>query len=115
MSSVSLFVLLRLGRVVGTVFRGLLVGRLAADGALQGVPHAAHEDGAEEVLERQERVVDAEQDGRQPEVDEEDGHSEVDDGVRRLNQPLPLQQKHDRRRHTALGYAAEKTRKAVNG
>lgn len=61
----------------------LLLVLAAAQDLGQTVPDAAHEEGTEEVLERYEGVVDAEEDGGELEVDEEDDDAQVDEGVRR--------------------------------
>ena len=82
---------------------------LARHGLLEGVEHTPHEDGAEEVLERQEGVVYAEDGGHEAEVDEEDGDAEVDDGEGRGDDAIVGQQEDDTGRQTALGDTVNET------
>ena len=81
----------------------VLRGLLARHRLLEGVEHTPHEDGAEEVLEGQEGVVDAEDGGHETEVDEEDSDAEVDDGEGRGDDPVVGQQEDDAGCQTALG------------
>ena len=53
----------------------------AVESFLNDVEDAAHTDGTEEVLEGDEGVGDAEEEGGELEVDEEDDNSEIDEGV----------------------------------
>lgn len=91
---------------------GLLLGLAAAEQLRQAVPDAAQEERAEQVLERHERVVDAQQDGRQLEVDQEDDDAEVDQRVRRGDQVgLLVQHENDGRDHRGLCVAANERQK----
>jgi hypothetical protein len=64
----------------------------------QSIPNASHEDGTEQVLERDERVVNAQQHGRQFKVNEEDDDPEVDERVRHRNEIGLFVQDEDERR-----------------
>lgn len=75
---------------------------------LQGVPDAAHEYGAEQVLKRQEQVMDAQQKGWELEVNEENDHSKVDDRMRGINKSLPLQDEENGCSQAALCGATKK-------
>lgn len=65
---------------------GLLFGLALAQQLGQAVPDAAQEQRAEEILERHERIVDAQQNGRQLKVHQKDDDAKVDEGVRRRNE-----------------------------
>lgn len=73
----------------------LVLAGSAAEHLGQRVPDAAHEQGAEQVLEGDEGVVDAQQDGGQLEVDEEDDYAEVHECVRRGDEIRLLVQDED--------------------
>ncbi len=92
------------------VLRGGILIRflLPRNGAFQCVPHPAHENGAEEILEGDERVVNAQQDRREAEIDEEDHQSEVDDSMRGLDESLLLQYEDNGGGQAALRYAGSK-------
>ena len=84
----------------------LLLGLAAAQNLGQAVPDAAEQQRAAQVLERHERIVDAEQDRRQLEVHQEDDDAEVDEGVRGRDQiRLLVQHEDDRRDQGRLGVA----------
>jgi len=52
----------------------------------KGVPNAAEEQGAEEIFEGDEGIVDTQQNGRELKVNEEDYYAEIDQGVWRRNE-----------------------------
>lgn len=93
---------------------GLLLVLAAAQDLGQTVPHAAHEQCTEQVLERHERVVDAEQDRGQLKVDQEDDDAKVDEGVRCRNEVrLFVQHKDDRRHQRGLRVAVGAGRERI--
>ena len=76
---------------------------LAVEGLLDHIEDAAHADGTEEVLEGEEGVGDAEEEGGELEVDEEDDHPEVDERVGRGDQVgLLVNDKHKSSQQTRL-------------
>ena len=76
---------------------------LAVEGLLDHIEDAAHADGTEEVLEGEEGVGDAEEEGGELEVDEEDDHPEVDERVGRGDQVwLLVDDKHKSSQQTRL-------------
>ena len=85
----------------------LLAGfRLSVESLLDDIKDTAHADGAEEVLEGEEGVGDAEEEGGELEVDEEDHDAKVDEGVRGGDQVrLLINNKHERGQKTRLGGA----------
>ena len=105
-SLLVLFVLDGVGVLVG-VFQLLVL----AHGPLQGVKNAAHEDRTEEVLEWYEWVVDAEEERGETEVDEEDDDTEVDDGVRGLQQVESLADEDDGCGCRSLGDAKDNNKR----
>ena len=73
---------------------------------LDDIKDAAHADGTEEVLEGEEGVSDAEEEGGELEVDEENDDAEVDEGVGGWDQVrLLVNNKHERGQETRLGRA----------
>lgn len=85
----------------------LLAGfRLSVERLLDDIKDTAHADGAEEVLEGEEWVGDAEEEGGELEVDEEDHDAKVNEGVRGGDQVrLLVNDKHERSQKTRLGGA----------
>ena len=80
--------------------------RLSVESLLDNIKDSAHADGAEEVLEGEKGVGDAEEEGGELEVDEEDDDAKVDEGVRGGDQVrLLVNNKHERRQQTGLGRA----------
>ena len=77
---------------------------LAIERLLDHIEHPAHEDGTEEILEGDEGVGDAEEEGGELEVDEEDDDGKVDEGVRRRDQVgLLVHNKDEGCQHAGLG------------
>ena len=75
---------------------------------LDDVEDAAHTDGTEEVLEGDEGVGDAEEEGGELEVDEEDDDSEVHESVRGGDEVgLLVQHEDESRQETRLGGAGK--------
>ena len=75
---------------------------------LDDVEDAAHTDGTEEVLEGDEGVGDAEEEGGELEVDEEDDDSEVHESVRGGDEVgLLVQHENESRQETRLGGAGK--------
>lgn len=73
-------------------------------GPLHGIPHATHEDCAEQVLEGHEGIVDPQQQRRQAEVNKEDDNAKVDHRVWGLDKSLPLTDEDDSCSKAALGH-----------
>ena len=80
--------------------------RLSVKSLLDDIKDTAHADGTEEVLEGEEGVGDAEEEGGELEVDEENDDAEVDEGVGGWDQVrLLVNNKHERGQETRLGRA----------
>ena len=89
--------------------------RLSVESLLDNIKDAAHADGAEEILEGEKGVGDAEEEGGELEVDEEDDDAKVDEGVRGGDQVrLLVNNKHERRQQTGLGRAGTKEIKNIS-
>ena len=93
----------------------------AVESFLNDVEYAAHTDGTEEVLEGDEGVGDAEEEGGELEVDEEDDDSEIHEGVGGGDQVgLLVHNKDESRQETRLGgagnikYQSERYQSLIN-
>ena len=88
----------------------ILLSRLGfpVESFLDDVEDAAHTDGTEEVLEGDEGVGDAEEEGGELEVDEEDDNSEIHESVRGGDQVgLLVHHEDESRQETRLGGAGK--------
>ena len=99
---ISLLVLL--GLAVHSIGRLLLLA--AAECTLEGIPHPTKDDCAREILKWHKRIMDAQQQRRDSEVDEEDDDTKVDQGMRRIDHTLLLHDENDRSNQTALCHTA---------
>ena len=80
--------------------------RLSIESLLDDIKDTAHTDGAEEVLEGEKGISDAEEEWGELEVDKEDHDAKVDEGVRGRDQVrLLVNNKHKRGQKTGLGRA----------